>query len=178
MSRKRKVFSIISGLFQLFCSGILFMNPKEGIVIIAAVLCILLLVNGLRLFAYYFMMARHMVGGKIILLTAVFLLDLGLFTSSMNSFPRLYVLLYLLGYHVFFGVINVLRGIEAKQYNSPEWKPNVVQGAVDILLALTCLLFVRSVRVLVYAYCLTLAWSACMRIASAFRQSAVIFIGP
>ena len=166
------------GLFLLVCSVFLFMNPNDGIEAIAVLLCTLLLVNGLRLFIYYFLMARHMVGGKMILVTAVFLLDLGLFTFSLDTFPRLYVLLYLLGYHIFFGVINVLRGMEAKQYKSPVWKANVLQGAVEILLALICVLFVRSIRVLVYVYCLTLAWSACMRIISAFRQSAVIFIGP
>lgn len=178
MSRSQHVYSFISGLVMLFLCVLLIEDPSSGLQIIAVLLSLTLLIRGLFIFIYYFAMARHMVGGKRILFMAVFLLDLGMFTINVLDLPRAYVVLYLLGYHAFSGIVNLMRGLEAKSYNSPEWRPNVVHGILDMLIAIVCLIFVRSISVLVFAYSITLGWSALLRIASVFRKTAVIYIGP
>ena len=86
--------------------------------------------------------------------------------------------MYLLGYHAFTGLINILRGLEAKRYKSPDYSRNVLAGSFDFLIALGCIVFIRRRKMLILGYCLTLAWSAVIRIISAFRRTAVIHIGP
>lgn len=178
MSRTRRVFNLAAGALMLLYSYLLFLNPGEGLQVAAGILSISMIVFGLSMFHYYFTMARHMVGGKVALLLGVFELDLGMFTIALSDSPRINVVLFLLGYHAFSGLVNLLRGLEARRYRAWEWKPNVVHGAVDFTIALGCIFFIRSTRILVYAYCVTLAWSAVMRIVSALRKTSVIYIGP
>ena len=178
MNRRQKFFQLCAGILMLTGSILLVRNPAVGLEFIAGILAFSLLVYGLRMFFYYFSMARHMVGGKRILIFSVFLLDLSLFASSLNGYPRAFVVMYLLGYHAFSGLVNLMRGLEARRFHSPEWRPNVFHGSFDLLLALACLVFIRSVRVLVTAYSVTLAWSALLRILSAFRRTEVTYIGP
>ena len=178
MSRTSRVFNIVSGVLMIICSWILFRNPDVGLEFAAMILSVSLFLSGIHYLYYYFSMARHMVGGRYVLFTAVFILDFGMFTAALSDFPRLYVVMYLLGYHAFTGLINILRGLEAKRYKSPDYRRNVLAGSFDFLIALGCIIFIRRREMLILGYCLTLAWSAVIRIISAFRRTAVIHIGP
>lgn len=178
MSRIRKIYNVVTGIVMLLLSLLLILDGENSIELIAGILVLSLLVRGIRLILYYFLSARHMIGGLWVLIAAIFLLELSMFTSTMDDYPRLYVILYLLCYHAFSGFVNLMRGLEARRYQSPEWKPNVIHGAFDFLIAMACLVFLRSSAMLAAAYGITLAWSALLRIASAFRRSEVIYIGP
>ena len=178
MSGTSRIYNIVSGVVMIICSWILFRNPDVGLEIAAFILSISLFLTGIHYLYYYFSMARHMVGGRYVLFVAVFVLDFALFTAALSDFPRLYVVLYLLGYHAFTGLINIMRGLEAKRYKSPDYRRNILAGSFDFLIAFGCIVFIRRRQMLILGYCLTLAWSAIIRIISAFRRTAVIHIGP
>ncbi len=178
MTRTGRAFNLISGVFLLICSYALFTKPGKGLDMAASLLIAWLFIFAIRNFFYYFTMARFMVGGKTVLIAAVFSLDLAMFTSALYDYPRIYVVLYLMLYHAFSGLVNILRGLEAKKVRSPEWLPNVVHGSIDVAVVLSCIVFIKSTRILVYAYSATLAWSAIIRIISSFRRTAVLHIGP
>lgn len=178
MSGTSRVYQIVSGVVMIICSWILFQNPDVGLETVAFILSISLFFTGIHYLYYYFSMARNMVGGRYVLFAAVFILDFAMFTAALSDFPRLYVVLYLLGYHAFTGLVNILRGLEAKRYRSADYRRNILAGSFDFLIALGCIIFIKRRRMLIFAYCLTLVWSAFIRIISAFRRTAVIHIGP
>ena len=86
------------------------------------------------------------------------------------------MLAYLLGFHAFAGLVNVLRALEAKRYKSSSWRINMAQGVASILTALICMIFYRNETLLVYCYCAGMIYSAALRIYSAFRRTAVVYI--
>ena len=75
MSRTSRVFNIVSGVVMIICSWILFRNPDVGLEFAAMILGISLFLSGIHYLYYYFSMARHMVGGRYVLFTAVFILS-------------------------------------------------------------------------------------------------------
>ena len=117
-----------------------------------------------------------MVGGKLILFIGAVFFDFGIFTLSLSDESKLFVLAYLLGFHAFAGLVNVLRALEAKRYKSASWRLNMAQGVASILTVVICMIFSRNEILLVYCYCAGMIYSAALRIYSAFRRTAVVYI--
>ena len=174
MTTFQRVEHILSGIIMLVCCGLMVYSPKEGYLTVTLFLSIALILIGLKYTFFYFTMARHMVGGKAMLFLGIIALDFGIFTASLSDFPRFYVLIYLLTIHLFSGIINILRSLEAKRLGATSWRLNFVHGVVNILMVVFCILFVKSTKVLVFVYCLGLINSSCIRIVSGFRKSDVV----
>ena len=145
----------------------------------ALILSLSLVVYGIRLTWYYFRMARHMVGGKMLLCQGILVLDIGLFSSSVITQSRVYVLGYLLVIYAFSGGIDILRALEAKRYGAPAWKWKLISGCITIAAAVTigvagfCF---GSVDFVVYGYCASLFYTAVTRLVTAFRKTAIVYI--
>lgn len=148
----------------------------EAYVFVIAVLSTGLLIKGLRDIIFYFTMARHMVGGKMILIQGVIVLDFALLTGSMSDVPKIYILLYLVVLHAFSGVVEVLRAMEARRMVSGPWKMKFTHGVVDFLLALSCFIYIRQTHTALIIYSIGLLYSAVMRIANALRRTTFILI--
>ena len=148
----------------------------EAYVFVIAVLSTGLLIKGLRDIIFYFTMARHMVGGKMILIQGVIVLDFALLTGSMSDVPKIYILLYLVVLHAFSGVVEVLRAMEARRIVSGPWKMKFTHGVVDFLLALSCFIYIRQTHTALIIYSIGLLYSAVMRIANALRRTTFILI--
>jgi uncharacterized membrane protein HdeD (DUF308 family) len=176
MSTGQRLVNVLTGLLMLALSVALIADPGIGIPVIAAILSASLSIYGLRYFFFYFTMARHMVGGKLMLFVGIIALDLGAFTATLVDTPRVYIILYLLVMHAFSGGIDVLRGLEARRGGSPSWRLSVAHGAVNIAVALACVVFLRSTRVLVCVYAAGLVYSALVRIVTAFRRTAIVYV--
>ncbi len=176
MNKFQRIREVIIAFLIILFSIILIANPDDGHVTIAAVLSTTMILAGLRQLFYYFTMARHMVGGMRILFRALITLDFGLLTFTVVDIPRFYVLLYLLVVHAFSGFIGILRGLEAKRFGSPSWRLIVLYGATVIILTIFCLIYVKSANMLVYYYCASLISSALVRLRTAFRKSAIVYI--
>jgi len=171
-----KLGSLLVSLIMIAFAVTLFAFPQEGIAVVVAVLSAALVIGDIRMFVYYFSMARHMVGGLTILYRAIILLDLGLFTATLNSIPLPYVMLYLASIHAFSGAVGIMRALEARRVGTGSWRLRLLHGIVDLLQALLCLIFIGSVQLAVYIYAAGLIYSAIFRIITAFQRMAIVYI--
>ena len=175
MSSWQRLKNILIGLLTLLMAALLTVFPEEGLSVVASLLSLSLTLAGFRALGYYFTMSRHMVGGKAMLFVGIIDLDIGAVAAALVNHSRFYIILYLIGYHAFAGVIDVLRALEAKRFEG-SWRLNMALGAVNLLLAAACLAFAGSPRILIYIYSAGLVSSACARIASAFEKTAIVYI--
>ena len=176
MSSGQKIKNILIGVLIILGAVILIAVPKEGLIITAGILSLSLFIYGIKTLIYYFTMARHMVGGRVMLYLAVVVLDLGMFTVILTGIPKIYIVLYLVVIYAFAGVIDILRALEAKKYQSPSWRFILVSGVINVVIAILCIVFVGSTRMIVYLYCAGLIYSAIVRIVTAFRKTAIVYI--
>lgn len=175
----QRISKIITGVL-LAIAGLLFiLLDDEKYTLLLAGIIIYLLFCGIKMMIYYLTMARLMVGGKSILYKSVILLDLAVFTASFTSLSPLYLILYLVGIYIAAGVLDILRSLEAKKLDAPEWKIKFASGLFNILLGaaagVSWLLF-RSAEVSTFIYGGGLIWSGITGIASAFRRTKSVYI--
>ncbi|MCR4740389.1 MAG: hypothetical protein K5886_09065 [Lachnospiraceae bacterium] len=169
--------SLIIGVVMMIVAIIFIVDPSDtAYLIVIAVLSLGLAIYGLKNIFFYFTMARHMVGGKIMLVQGVVILDLALLTGSLSDVPKIYVLLYLVVVHAFSGIIEVLRAMEARRTVSGPWRMKFSHGVMNLLLALSCFIFIRQTHTAIIIYSIGLLYSAIMRIADAFRRTTFILI--
>ena len=177
MGKIQRVRNVAEGILLLVMSIVIMILPAEiGFQLAAIVLSVSLFLRGVGMLVYYFTMARNMVGGKLLLYVGIIILDFGMFTITLTDVPHIYLMLYLLATHGFGGVIDILRTLEAKRLESPSWKLNMSQGIVNLAVAVLCIFFLNMTKVLVYLYCAGLIYSAIVRIISAFRKTAIVYI--
>ena len=150
-------------------------KPESGLMAAAAVLGISLTVYGIRKLVYYFTMARHMVGGLMILFAGIIAFDMGAFSCTLLSHPRIIVVLYLVSGNVLAGVTSIMRALEARGLDS-SWRPALVRGIVWLSHALCCLLFIGSDFSIVVLYSLGLLYAGITTVASAFKRTDIIYI--
>ena len=155
---------------------VMMMIPNESYVFIIVILATWFVIRGAGMIWYYFTMARFMVGGRETLFMGVIWLDFGILTGSLTSVPHYFVILYLVAMHGFSGVVRILRTLEAKRNGASNWKLKLVHGIIDLLLAITCIIFLKQPSVAVLVYCIGLTYSALMRIITACRPTKFVFI--
>ena len=178
MNSFQRIKKFLSGFAMLLGSIILIMEPENGFYIVAVLLSLSLLLSGIRLFIYYVTMAKNMVGGKSILYRSLVLTDLGAFTLTAITIPKIYLICHLLISHAFAGLVDILKAVEDKKMQAPSWRMSFIYGLGNLLTAVaafTCLLN-KSTDLVMYIYCAGLAYSAIMQMASSFRKTAIIYI--
>ena len=176
MSSGQRIKNVLIGIAIILGALILIAFPEEGIIITASILSLSLFIYGIKTLIYYVTMARHMVGGRIMLYLAVVVLDLGMFTMMLTNIPKIYIVLYLVVVYAFAGVVSILRALEAKRYQAPMWKLSLISGIINVVIAILCIIFMRSTNMIVYLYCAGLIYSAIVRIVTAFRETAIVYI--
>ena len=176
MTKLQRLRNIIIGLVMLFFVASLISLPDDNFEFLAWILAVFLLLTGFKYLFYYFTMARFMVSGKAILFLGVIILDLGVFTISIADESKLIIISYLLGIHAFSGILNLLKGLSELRSHTVGWKIDLIQGIVNLVMAASCIVFRQSTHILVYLCSAGLAYSAFVRIFSAFRRSAIVYI--
>ena len=177
MTGFQRVKKVLLGIFMfLMAIGFIYEPSDEMYMAVVAILALGLAVAGIKDIVFYFRMARHMIGGKMILVQGVIILDFGLFTASLADVPKIYILLYLIGIHAFSGVVEVLRAMEAKRTVEGPWKLKFSHGLVNFALAIACLIFIRHSNTALLTYSIGLMYSAVINIFSAFRKTTFILI--
>ena len=177
MTGFQRVKKALLGIFMLLMAiGFIYEPSDEMYMAVVAILALGLAVEGVKDIIFYFRMARHMIGGKMILVQGVIILDFGLFTASLADVPKIYILLYLIGIHAFSGVVEVLRAMEAKRTVEGPWKLKFSHGLVNFALAIACLIFIRNSNTALLIYSIGLMYSAVINIFSAFRKTTFILI--
>ena len=176
MSSGQLIKSVLISLLIILGAVIMIAFPKDGIIITASILSLSLIIYGIKTLIYYITMARHMVGGRIMLYLAVVVLDLGIFTMMLTRIPKIYIVLYLVVGYAFSGVVDILRALEAKKYQAPSWRLSLISGIIGVVIAILCIVFIGSTNMIVYLYCAGLIYSAIVRIITAFRKTAIVYI--
>ncbi len=173
----QRIRGVFVGVLMLVFAVILIVNPSDEIyMLLIIILALGLVISGIKDIIFYFTMARHMVGGKMILIQGVIVLDFGILTGSLSNVPKFYVLLYLIGVHAFSGVVETLRALESKRAVDGPWKLKLSHGIVNFLLAAACLIFIKHADTALIIYGIGLVYSAVMRILTAFRRTAFMVI--
>lgn len=178
MNSLQRIKKFLSGLVMLLGSFVLVMEPENGYYIIAVILSISLLMSGVKSLFYYFTMARNMVGGKSILYKALVMTDMGLFTLTTITIPKIYLICHLLISHGFSGLVDMLKAVEDKKLHATSWRMSFIYGLGNLLTAVAAFACVlnNSTALVVDIYCIGLAYSGIMQMASAFRRTAIIYI--
>lgn len=177
MSLFQRITGVIIGLLMMAVAVTFLMYPGDGAYFfVIAILSLGLAIKGINDIIFYFTMARHMAGGKMILFQGVIILDFAFLTGSLSDVPKIYILLYLIVIHAFSGAVEVLRAMEARRTVSGPWKMKFFHGVINFLLALSCLIFIRKTNTALIIYSVGLFYSAVMRILNAFRKTTFILI--
>ena len=177
MSGFQRIRGVLIGLVMLIVAFIFIANPSEDVYrAIVSILALGLAIAGIKDMIFYFRMARHMIGGKMILIQGAIIFDFAILTGSLASVPKIYILLYLIGIHAFSGVIEILRAMESKNSVEGPWKMKFGHGLVNLALAVACLIFIRRSNTAIMIYSIGLIYSAIMRILNAFRRTSFILI--
>lgn len=176
MTKMQRVREVLIGLALMVIAVLLVRSPERGYIFVVRALGLTLIVGGASRLVYYVTMAQHMVDGRWMLYAGAFLIDLGIFALYLASVPRLYVMLYLIAGYLFSGVISILRSNETRRVGSPGWKWSMAEGIANVAVAVLCFVLIGSLRTAVYLYSAGLVYAGCLRIATAFRRTAIVYI--
>lgn len=176
MTKFQRVKEILIGLLMIGAAVFLLTMPREGYVYIIAGLSVYFLCIGIGTLAYFFLMARFMVGGRIALYKGIILFDLGALAGTLTSVPHYYILIYLILLHAFQGLVRIMRALETRRIGSGSYKVKLAHGILDLVMAILCIVFIKQTATAVLIYCTGLLYSAVLRIISACRKRKFYFI--
>lgn len=179
MTRLRRVLNVISGIIVILAGVALFIIPADdGIKFVLFFMGTAMTFRGLGILYYYLTMAKHMVGGRNVLYRGMIFLDLGILASSLIEHPMAFAVIYIALLHVFNGAVSVLRANEARKYGG-HWRLKMAYGVTHILLALAVVVIgvgMGQMQVAVWAYAAGIIYSSCLKIATAFRRTSIVYI--
>ena len=176
MNNFQRFKKILAGCLMFLSGVVFFLYPDNAYIIVAIILAVALVIKGIQDIYFYFSYARYMVGGKMILFQGVILLDFAILAGSLTHLPQPMVLVYLIIAHLFSGVVEVLRALEAKNEVNGPWKLKFCHGIIDLLLGLICLVMIWHPTIPVIVFSIGLMYSGVMRVIEAFQKTTFILI--
>lgn len=179
MTKIQRIGNILTGMMLIIIGIVIFVIPESGYPFAIIIIGLTMTLTGLRLLIYYITMARHMVGGKIMLFIGIIALDAGMVSLSLNNSPRRVMMVYLLGTYAFYGLVDVLRANEARQVGAQSWRLKMTMGLTNLALAFLAGLFViigKAGSIFSFLYGAGLLYSGILRIVSAFRRTSIVYI--
>ena len=178
MTKANRIKTILKGLLLILIGLLILAAPEAGFQIILLTVCVSMTLRGFGILTYYLSMARHMVGGMMVLFRGIILLDVGLFSSAIAEHAGAPVILYIAGVNAAEGLITLLRAREEK-INGSRWKVTLAYGLALVLMAAAVLtggLILHRPLLVLQLYAGGLFYSAALTIASAFRRGAIVYI--
>ena len=179
MSKFRRIFNVLSGAGMILIGvPLMLMESADGLKL--ALICIQMgmTFRGLRLLYYYLSMARYTVGGKSVIYRSMIYLDMGVLAGSLLDHPVVYTVIYLALIHLFTGAVSILRAGESRKIGG-HWRLKMAYGVTFVLLAaavVTAGAALGRPEVAAYVYGAGLIYSAALRMAGAFRRTAIVYI--
>ena len=177
MNGVKRVLHVFIALIMMACGVLMLLDPWGGFTVVFRLLMLTLIIAGLRNIIYYISMARHAVGGIAILYKGILLFDAGLFAYSLADIPPVYTMIYLIICMMVSGGIDMLRANEARTMQSGSWKLQFFYGAGNMALAIIAIFFLNSGLLVSVIYGISLIHSAVCRLITAFRRTAIVYIG-
>ena len=176
MNLAERIRTLIISALMVFAGIIMITMPDPGYLIAILILSATLIVFSIRSLVFYFSMARHMVGGRLLLYIAIIMLDIGVFTLSLANVSKIIIILYLFGSHALSGGIDIMRALEAKKFGAPHWRFRLTYGIINIAVGVICVILINHFEFSVVIYALGLIFSAVSRVISVFRKTTVAYI--
>lgn len=139
MSKVNRIKDIIIGITVMIMSAFMLVFPDMGHYLTTIILGIVLLMNGIKQFIYFFSMGIHMIGGKIILYRALITIDLSFFLLSIQGIGQRYMMVYFAVYYFFAGVITMFRAYESRKVKAGLWKWKILIGVFKVAIAVLCI---------------------------------------
>ena len=167
--------NVILSLLMIAGGVALLLSPQEALFVVALALGFYFVAYGLHTLVYYLTMARHMTGGLTLLFIAVISIDIGSLVLAFSSKPHASIMLYLVGYNMFTGVLAIARARESKALES-RWKASLARGIVNVALGVACLVFIGSDQIVTAIFCFGLFYNAGVRLARSLRPTEIIYI--
>ena len=179
MTRLRRIGNLISGLAMILMGIFLLLSPDGGLETVTFLIGIAFTLRGIGSLTYYFRMARYMVGGRSVLFRGLLFLELGTMTSSMADHAAPYLILYMAGLHLFYGLVDMLNAHDAKNLGASSWRSRMAYGAANVIIAILVIVAgftLNSINIVVGIYGAGLIYAGCVRVGSAFRRTAIVYI--
>lgn len=177
MNKSQRIYTILKSIFFIICAVIILKYPLEGYRIVVLILDIALLIKGFSMLIYYFIMARHKVGGLATLFKSFIIIDLGLFILSYKEAPQKIVMVYLIllcAFSAVVAVMNIMKGIKIK---SPAWRIQCVRGVVALAVAVICICNIDSYEAAAIIFSIGLIFGAVSDILLCFKDTEMYYIG-
>lgn len=179
MTKIQRFNSFVGGIMTVLFGVVLYEAPFIGTDLISFVMTITLLLMGIKNLCFYAMMSRHMVEGLYSLFYGIILTDLGICAFMIKSFPPIYVMLYLLVIHSIYGMTDIMVALQARKMKSKSWRIKLLTGIGNLCLGVLALYFGLTgddIFRVIYIYALGIIYTGIMRMANAFRRTAVPYI--
>ena len=176
MSKARRVWTIIGAVTAIQGAVFLMFMPIIAFEAIAMGVGMMLTFYGIKYLLYYLTHAQHMVGGKWFLLIGLILFDMGIFATALYNQAQAIAIIYVVGAHLVGAVLNYIRAFGNKKDNNPGWKIDLAQGIGNTVQIVLCLVFINSVIIPVYCYCVYAIYTGILMIISACKKTAIVYI--
>lgn len=176
MKFRKRIINILVALIYILAALMFETNPKSAASIIILIISFSYVLRGLGNIIYYITMARFAVGGRSVLYQGIILLDFGLFATLMANIPIKYGVIYLVCLQIFYGIVGVLRALEARKLSARHWRLKLVFSLVVIAFAISCCFNLNSYSLFVDLYSLSLISSGIELITRSFRKTAIVYI--
>ena len=164
MNRFTRIWRVLTGVFTIIISILMFENPDMGYILATIILGSVLFFRGLKQLIYFFSMGIHMVGGKMILYRALITMDVGFFTITIHGIGQRYIMFYFTMYYIYAGIVSIFKAFESRRFEAGTWKMSFISGIYDVSIAMICLFNNNSEKIKLDILCLTLIKSAFTRI--------------
>lgn len=176
MNSFQRLKKILAGCLMFLCGVFFLLYPDNAYIMLAVILAIALAIKGIRDIYFYFSIARYMVGGKMILFQGVIMLDFAMLSGALTNLPQPMVMVYLIVVHLFSGVVEVLRAMEAKKTVNGSWKLKFCHGIINLLLGLVCFATIWHPSIPIIVFSLGLMYSGVMQVIEAFQKTTFVLI--
>ena len=172
MTLMRRIVNIIIGLGTIAFAFLIMFLGRDGLLVVMAIFEIGLLVYGIYLLFYYFIMARHMVGGQLMLFLGLFVLGLSTVILKVTQVPERGLAIIVAFALLLAGGLDIVRSFEIKTRGSQtSWRFTLVSGIIEAILSLFSLI-IGLINPAFTAIMLGLSflYSGVSRVVAAFRR--------
>ena len=179
MTNMNRIKNFLQGIGLILFGLILLLDPRGGLSVVIGLLGLGLTLRGISTLFYYRNMAKHMVGGRLVLYRGLFFLDAGIFSSTLANAPSVYLIVYIAAMNLFTALVAFLRARESKKLGSRLWILRTLYGTgllVMVSVAIVHGIYYHRTDTAVYVYALGTLYSAARKIGSSFQKSAIAYI--
>lgn len=188
MSKLRRIFTIFTSLLTIAIGIIVALIPlDQSLFIVAIIIGVYITLKAIKDFFYYLLSARHMIGGKKVLINSIVEFDFGLLSFLIILRSPIIALVYLVVMFIILGAIDILRSLEIKSNDGKRWQLKLIKGAIAIALGITCLIIgiISEVRdqeakslIEIVTLIFAIAWvvDGLFGIAMSFHKAAIVYV--